>query len=250
MVITNDENMDEIIVACSDCFHDQGLRLDAKRIGCTNSESCPNCMLMTGNKLTLKQLKEIVYRFFVWGSLVRCEYGAFPGIQFNELQETSIYLNENLEKDMKVFEKILGIGFFYYGPRAWMYGDIEPLKDLLDTDKRRAVIKQILEKYPKKVLTINDSPLYRIRSGENLRYNSEEFDSPPDEFLGSGRLDSVRQPVLYASPDLDLCIHEMRAKMEDELYVATLLPKTSLKLLNLSVILNEDESEFDSLDLA
>lgn len=43
----------------------------------------------------------------------------------------------------------------------------------------------------------------------------------------------------------------MRVTTEDELYVATLLPKDYLKCLNLSIILNKDRkvTEFESLDL-
>lgn len=243
---------DGSMVVCSDCFQDQGLRLDAEKIGCNSYEICPNCGSTLGKKLTLEQLDELAYRFFVLGSLVRCEYGTFPEIIYNSYQETSIELNRNLDKDIKIFETKLGVGFFYYGPRAWMYGEIEPLKDLLDKDKRNNTIKRIISEYPEVIITSNDPPFYRIRNGERFSFIPEQFDSPPDQFLGRGRFDMLGQPVLYASQDLELCIHEMSATTEDELYVATLHPKATLKCLDLSVILSESKqvTEFESLDLA
>lgn len=243
---------DEKIVACSNCFIDQGLRLDAEKIGSDRNDICPNCGSNKGKKLTMEQLNELAYRFFVWGSLVKCEYGAFPKIQYNSYRKTSVEFNSNLEKDVKIFENNLGIGFFNYGPRSWMYGEIKPLKGLIDKDERDNIIKRILIEYPSIIINSDDLPLYRIRKGNGFELIPEQFDSCPNQYLGKGRLDCIGHPVFYASPDLELCIHEIRATTEDELYVATLLPKSSLKLLNLSVILNENKklTESESLDLA
>ena len=58
--------------------------------------------------------------------------------------------------------------------------------------------------------------------------------------------------MLYASPDLQVCVHECRVTAEDDLYVATLKPKRPLRLLDLSVLLKEKQyvTEFESLDIA
>ncbi len=56
---------------------------------------------------------------------------------------------------------------------------------------------------------------------------------------------------MYASPDLDVCIHECRVRAEDDIYVATLSAKSELRLLDLTEILLEEEvTEFESLDIA
>ena len=56
---------------------------------------------------------------------------------------------------------------------------------------------------------------------------------------------------MYASPDLEVCVHECRVTAEDEFYVATLAAVSSLRLLDLSVLLtHEDTTEFESLDMA
>jgi hypothetical protein len=36
---------------CSDCFYDQGLRLDAAKIGVEDGSPCPACGSETGRKL-------------------------------------------------------------------------------------------------------------------------------------------------------------------------------------------------------
>ena len=47
-----------------------------------------------------------------------------------------------------------------------------------------------------------------------------------------------------------MCVHECRVSAEDEIFVATLAPSTSLRLLDLSVLLKEeDTTEFESLDM-
>ena len=65
-----------------------------------------------------------------------------------------------------------------------------------------------------------------------------------------GRLDSERLPVMYASSDLQICVHECRVTVEDDTYVATLTPNKDLRLLDLTAVLAEPGStEFESLDL-
>jgi hypothetical protein len=56
--------------------------------------------------------------------------------------------------------------------------------------------------------------------------------------------------VMYASQDLQVCIHECGATVDDDLYVATLTPKRELKVLDLSELLEENTTEFESLDMA
>lgn len=236
-------------VLCSECFRDQGLRLDAERHGNDDSSICSNCRSAVGRKLDARMVEVLAYRFFVRGTIRRFEYGGAPLVQFNKQQATSITPPRWLESDISLFEKVLGVGFFHYGPRFWMFGEIEPLKSLRHTESRPAVIRRILDEYPG--LTLPPSkPFYRIRKHPEPPDSIEQYDSPPDQHLGVHRLDSSGFPVLYASDDLDLCVHECRVTAEDELYVATLSPREDLQLLNLAALIEEDVSEFESLDLA
>ncbi len=237
------------IILCSECFKDEGLKLSASQIGLENDDLCNNCGSSVGRKLDKNLISKLAHRFFVWGTLHRCEYGAAPIIQFNEHQETSINAAPWFKDDIGLIEKSIGVGFFHYGPRLWMVGEVEPLKELQEVESRTVTIQRILKEYP----ALNFEPgekFYRIRSGLRNPENSCEYDSPPNEYSGKGRLDSQDLSVLYGSQDLQVCIHECRVTAEDELYVATLKPTRRLKLLDLSEVLQEDTTEFESLDMA
>lgn len=128
-----------------------------------------------------------------------------------------------------------------------MLGHIEPLKKLQTKKYRKEIILRILEEYPSLTLT-STAKFYRLRKNPEEPENHSEYDSPPKS--GNGRLDSNRLPILYASPDLEVCIHECRASAIDQLFVSTLRPESNLKLLNLAVVLEEDCTEFESLDIS
>lgn len=236
-------------VACSQCFRDEGLRTDASHIGAADDAPCPTCGSGAGLKLTEDALEALAHRYFVWGSLHRTTYGAAPVIQFNRHQQASIAVRASIEADLRLIERLLGVGFFYYGPRMWMIGHIVPLIELQDTSARRTVIERVLREYPARTLG-QDTHFYRIRIAPRVPGGNHEYDSPPDAFLGSGRFDSPGFPVLYGSPDLQVCLHECRVAAEDDLYMATLGPASSLRVLDLSTLLVEDVTEFESLDLA
>jgi hypothetical protein len=239
--------MDENQILCSKCFVDQGLKLLAQKIGFESRDVCPNCKKMSGEKLSSVQVQDLAYRFFVVGSIFKPKFGAAPQIQINNHQKTNIKFSKSLEKDVKLLEEILGIGFFHYGPRLWMLGEIGHLKNLQHNKKRIIVFDRILKEYPS--IFLNSSELfYRIRLNPEYPNDHLQYDSPP--MPGSGRLDSDNHPVLYGSQDLEVCIHECRVTVEDEIYVATLQPKKKLKLLDLTELIQEECSEFESLDLS
>jgi hypothetical protein len=237
-------------VACSDCFRDQGLRLDAKLVGLADSRTCPSCGSAAGRKLSASRLATLAYRFFVWGSLFRCEYGAAPLIQFNQHQKTSVSLPTWLQADGQLIERILGVGFFHYGPRLWMVGEVGPLKALQEQSTSQPIIKRILGEYPARLVYPEDI-FYRVRKTPQVPARPSEYDSPPIGVRGNGRLDSPDSPVMYASPDLQVCVHECRVTAEDDIYVATLSSLRILRLLDLSALLaHEEATEFESLDMA
>lgn len=237
-------------IACSHCFSDRGLQLDAERIGQDNSDPCPNCGAKEFKKLPLAGVGALAHRFFVWGSMWRARYGAAPLIQFNEHQKTSIDVAPWLASDVQLIERLLGVGFFHYGPRLWMIGEVEPLKALQTKRHRQGVIDRILAEYPVRELSTAES-FYRVRVNPAVPGDAGQYDSPPPQHAGRGRLDSAGNPLLYGSPDLEVCVHECRVSAEDEVFVATLAPAKSLRLLDLSVLLKEEgATEFESLDMS
>jgi len=241
---------EQTCVLCSRCFQNQGLQLDAEKIGIDDASLCKNCGSRSGRKLNKGLIQTLAQRFFVRGTFHRCDYGAAPVVQFNEHQATDINMSPWFEADLKLIERAAGVGFFYYGPRLWMVGQVEPLKELEDPKTRKQVIDRILKEYPVRTLTI-ENVFYRLRVGPTKPEDTSEFDSAPQAFAGTGRLDSELLPVLYASQDLQVCIHECRVAAEDELFVATLGPAKDLRLLDLTELLPEkDVTEFESMDMA
>lgn len=245
------DSSSESPLVCSNCFNDHGLKLDAERMGVESIDPCPNCGSKNSKQLTNTGLATLTHRYFVWGSLRRAKYGAAPLFQFNEYRKTEVNFNPWLEPDVRLVERLLGIGFFDYGPRLWMLGEIQPLKALELVKKRPSIISRILQEYPERILTGTDS-FYRIRVNPDNPSNKNQYDSRPPEIKGNGRLDFKGEAILYGSADLETCIHECRVSAEDDIFVATLCPSNKLRLLDLSVLLPEAEgvTEFESLDLA
>jgi len=243
------------IVLCSNCFNDQGLRLTAFNIGIDKNSLCPRCKTKNGRKLNKELVKKLAYSFFVRGTVHRTYFGGAPMIQFNEQQykNSSIFVPNWLEDDIKLIEDTIKVGFFDYGPRLWMVGEVEPLKKLESKSERHKIINRILKEYPARIFT-NKEIIYRLRKEPKDPSNFDEYDSPPleNENLGKGRFDSVNFPIMYASQDLETCVHECRVTVDDKLFLATLYPTRDLKLLDLTEIIDEDEgvTEFESLDMA
>ncbi|MEZ5017668.1 MAG: RES family NAD+ phosphorylase [Flavipsychrobacter sp.] len=237
---------------CSNCFNDEGLRIDASKIGIDNNDKCPKCSSEKGYKLTKELVRELCYRFFVRGTIKKFEYGGCPLIQMNEqhFNESNIHISPWLKNDVNLIEQAGEIGLFYYGPRFWMMGEVMPLQSIIHGEEVGQVISKILNLYPKHILN-KDHPFYRIRVNPTNANEYSQYDSPPIEYCGTNRFDDKDFPILYGSPDLELCLHECRIKSEDEIYVAKLVPKSELKMLNLAALVTEEgETEFTSIDLA
>lgn len=237
------------IVACSSCFKDYGLKIEVMKNGIESSQECPACKSKCGIKITDKDLEQVCYNFFVLGSTHKTDYGSAPIIQFNREQKNSVDISPALNEDMDYISSILGIGFFYYGPRLWMIGEIEPLKKLQEVTTRNDIIKEIINKYPTQQFSSTDV-FFRIRKSPKHPSDPSEYDSPPSFLQRTyGRLDSEDVSVLYASTDVDICIHECRFAVGDDIFAASMVPSRELNLLNLSALIEESGTEFESLDL-
>lgn len=241
---------DSAPLLCSNCFHDEGLRLSAARIGQRDMSKCPHCGSQGGRKLSRKSVAVLAQQFFVWGTIRRLKFGASPALQFNKRQPTSIDVPPWLGPDLRLIEKTLQVGFFHYGPRLWMVGEVEPLKALQEPNTRAEAISRILNEYPGRILD-TDECFYRLRKAPVHPDEFQQYDPPPREKLGEGRFDTGELPILYGSQDLEVCLHECRVTADDEVYIATLVPRRRLRLLNLAEALWEESvSEFESLDMA
>ncbi len=182
--------------------------------------------------------------------MLRTDYGGAPRLQLNYVRKSDITVAPWFGPDLALLAKTIGVGIFHYGPRLWMIGEIEPLKGLQDGSRRPAIIKRIIDEYP--ATKFDQGKLfYRVRKDPADPTDRGEYDSPPGKGEKFGRLDSDSLSIMYASQDVEVCLHECRVTAEDELYVATLSATRDLKLLNLTHLLKETGvTEFESLDLA
>ena len=245
-----EESLDDAaVVACAECFENEGLRLDAAAIGREHPSVCPRCGTEGGAKLTRRLLAGLAQSFFVKGSLHRTDFGAAPLIMLNDKRSTDMETCPGWPSaDAALFEEVLKIGFFWYGPPLWQVGINENLEKLEQEDEREQVIARILQAYSLEILTEADK-FYRLRRVSGDAYALGKFDStdwgqydsppPPAAAEEAGRLDSPNLPVLYGSSDIQTCLHECRVTVEDALFIATLRPVRELKLLNLVAFADE-----------
>lgn len=231
---------------CSDCFREPGLSLTARIVGRLVEGSCPNCGSAGGSKLSEDALIHLARDYFVEGTRYKAEFGSAPLIQFNKQAQCDVVFPEPLLSDVKLFRKTIDIRFFHYGPRTWMLGDIRQLRELVDPGSRPKVVAEIIERYPTSYLEI-DARLLRLRKDVKSPADPSEYDGQPLAIAGAGRFDSPGSPMLYASEDLEVCIHECRAAVSDTLYVGHLAPKRRIKLLDLTAIIEEHDDDHQSL---
>lgn len=239
-------------ILCSDCFSDFGLKQEAIRLGKESTSSCPNCKSTDGNKLEIDQIESLATAFFVTGSRSRAYYGSANILQCNEYHYKKNEVNfwPRLIQDVRLIEDALNKGFFYYGPPMWQVGEVEPLKNLLgkSVTKRDKAIEQIFDSYPRTDLKPSDS-FFRLRLNPSSPHEPIQFDSPPAG-KGQSRFNKDGYPTLYGSQNLEICLHECRATIPDELYVAHLHPTKVFQCLDLSANISEDVTPFESLSLA
>ncbi|MCG7553980.1 RES family NAD+ phosphorylase [Pseudoalteromonas sp. Of11M-6] len=206
------------VVLCSDCFNNPGLKRYVEELFVADLAGCPHCDSTEGHCLSGAMVIELADKCFLHGEIAKAAYYNDKNIERNKQQKLSSSLGKTLKQDILCIENAINDAY------------------LENTDSQ--ILLRALESYPVRVLTPSDQ-FYRIRVSPEQPQNSTEYDSPPDELLGSGRLDSDNMPVMYASQNLQICIHECRAAANDSLFVATLRPTSHLKLLDLTCIAAE-----------
>lgn len=235
---------------CSECFSNYGLRIEARKIGLQDGRLCSTCNLDTGAKLNSDNLHGLAYDFFVGGSILRATFGAFNLIEFNDYHygKDAGCFSPELSKDAALIGEALKIGFFLASPAAWKWGEIYPLKKLNHRIHRKQVIQEILMAYPTVELTENDT-FFRLRTNVELSNEKREYDAAP-KGKSRARFNQDGSSILYGSQDLEICFHECRVTIADDIYVARLRPTQPLRLLDLTHDGPDNETPFDSLDLA
>jgi len=241
-------------VLCSDCFRDEGLRLEAAKLGISRNGRCPHCGSGSGRKLGEGQLEQLLFEFFWVGSFARTEFGGASRLKSNPSNygERGVQFPSWLQDDAHLLEDRLKVGLFHYGPPLWQIGLVEPLINLTRRRTRSEAAKTVVAAFPECNLSAG-TRFYRIRKNLDVTQESDygQYDAPPRTRSSFGRLDSKSVPVLYGSEHLEICIHECRVLIPDECFVATLQPARNLRMLDLTAEPLEDgPTPFDSLDIS
>lgn len=239
-------------ILCSDCFKDYGLREMAKKIGKANSVVCPQCNSITGAALDKKGLEELCDHYFVHGSYNNAEYGGSPVLMIGEGDgEFDYSVHKSLNHDIQLIHEAAGLTPMAYGPAVWRVGVSEWMDRLTSRNwkKRDRAVKELISRCSIKEIK-PDSRFFRIRTNVVDDVNEKSFDAPESQKYKSGRFNVKDGVVFYASFDVETCIHECRVSMEDYLYVATMEPLRTLRLLDLNQVKEKESEETPSENLS
>src|SRR5213595_1959865 len=111
------------VVYCSDCFHNEGLRLEATRLGEAQTV-CPHCGSRSGVGLDEDQCGQLLERFFIDGSRSNGSFGVAPYMN-GAGNPHGIQFDATLQSD---FERLIGIdalGLRLRSPKTYLVGDTE-----------------------------------------------------------------------------------------------------------------------------
>ncbi len=222
------------MIACSDCFGNDGLRHVLDRYGIASDLACPRCSSYSGRKLDVGALEAGAQEFFVQGSVAPETLA--PALQLNRLNPSPAVLDPTLAADADLIRSIAGLVVFDYGPPMWRLGYTDHYHDFREGDP--AQVADALVRTAAAVTVPSGTALYRIRCNLNVGpdvLDPATFDPPPAGVTREpGRWDDLASPVLYVSDDIELCLHECRVALADEIVLATLVATRDLNLLDVS----------------
>jgi hypothetical protein len=143
-----------------------------------------------------------------------------------------------LAPDAELACRLTGLVVFDYGPPLWRVGRTELYDEFeFGGELRRGAAEDLVEAAETIVLPTG-SRLFRVRLNPKLDESistAVAFDPPPPTIQRTpGRWDDLDHPVLYVSDDIEVCLHECRTTISDEIVVASLSSTCDLRLLDLS----------------
>ncbi|MDP3077101.1 RES family NAD+ phosphorylase [Bradyrhizobium sp.] len=240
---------------CSDCFNDVGLRLEAKRIGTQQASACPNCKSTDGYALDSDGLHELQVQFFSRATAPK-QYRqdvAALGVVEDDLEEWDIglVLRPETQADWTLIRKSIGGRLWYRSPKLFYFG-ITNHFGINQSLQKEVVRDQIVSRL--RLAEIDSSTtVYRVRLNlnEQNKFDEGQYDAPPKpKRRGFGRFDNGRSPLFYGSPNLQVCIHECRVNLLDNIFIASTTPTRKLSLIDLTGNYDQpsDIDPFDDLE--
>src|ERR1044071_8997634 len=111
------------IARCSHCFHNEGLRLEALKLG-ERPAHCSRCGSQTGTGLNEEQCGQLLERFFIDGSRSNDPFGVSP--YMNGLGNPhDIHFDQTLQSDFEMLISIDALGLRRRSPKTYLVGDTE-----------------------------------------------------------------------------------------------------------------------------
>lgn len=221
-------------IACSDCFANEGLRRTMRARGVRSDAPCVRCGSSRGSRLDREALEDGAREFFVDGSILAETLA--PVYQVNASNPCPAALDPTVAADAALVRELVGLVVFDYGPPLWQLGYTDHYHDVVEGDPQSAA--RALVRKAEAITVATGTPLHRIRRNLEMDPTVTDpatFDPPPDGVARQpGRWDDLASPVLYVSDDLELCLHECRVTLSDEIVLATLAPTRDLTLLDVS----------------
>ncbi len=228
-------------IACLACFSNHGFRLVAEKYAYDHQGSCPQCSIDSSHKLDVVALRQAMIDFFVTGSYLVETYAS--AYQVNDSNPNSARFDKTLSRDAALSSRLTGLVVFDYGPPMWRFGATNHYYAFEDGGARRKQAAQSVISAAKKTDIRPGTMLYRVRlnpiADESI-VTPSVFDPPPSNIKReAGRWDDLKSSVLYVADDIELCLHECRTTISDEIVVATLSPTRTLKVIDLSSPIEE-----------
>ena len=239
-------------MVCCNCLENEGLRIEAVKLGSKQDIECPNCKSSPCVKLSKEIVEELFRKFFLHGTRGISPYHP-PIYRIVEADYSSdtVELDDSLKNDYDLLSKFAKIGLKYNSPPTWKVGHTyieDEIRRALDTEHEKVlnIVDRIISRCSVSRLRIGKK-IYRVRLNPQNAASPESYDSPPDNKIQEFRFNNNEQPVFYGALDIETCIHECRASVYDEIVLATFRIQRNLRIIDLEKISDEkDKSPWES----
>jgi RES domain len=251
-------NPGKAFVFCSNCFRNEGLRIEAEKLGQRQESPCPACSSTSGKKIDEGLLWELCRRFFDYGSRSLYQppaYRIIPPSLGPQFKGYEVKFDTSLSDDAARIKQSADIGLRYNAPNIrrmgitsvyheiWTILDSDTLTDNAKAEKLADTFARVRDCCGSLTL-VSGQKMYRIRINPDGVSQPTDFDTTPIEFRKEFRFNSVTFPVWYAGLEIETCIHECRARAGDEIILATLTVEQPQRIIDLDNILTgESRSE-------
>lgn len=236
---------------CSNCLTNEGLRIEAEKLGLKVNSVCQNCNSKTGLKLTEKGIKRLYFNFFEHGTRGIGIYEPSTYKVVDKKYAQHVVLDNSLIQDIEILGQYAEFDLMYNAPPTWQVGDTDIEEDLgkaLDENKDKVhdIVDDLIDRCGVIELKTGEK-IYRVRINPDTASASKSYDSPSINKIKAMRFNLENVPIFYGAFDIETCIHECRATVYDEIVLATFQTKQDLCIVDLEQVKDEDaESPWES----